>query len=306
MAHESIYAHLTPESHRRSRTGAVLAQLLGETNLELTGACLSRGAAESIVFHLAGENAEEMADRVAGSIETRGSLRGRFASTDDPVVEIRKDRPSNLHHHIGGYVEQTLVLLKPDNFEYPSIRPGALVDHFARTGLRLAALKVHHMSVAEAEDFYAPVLPVLEEAFKESHGNSAADFLDREYEESLFPGERRRIAETVGPVMGRRRWETLIEFMTGSRPSQMPDADKNRPGTRKCLALVYEGERAIDRIRSTLGPTDPAKAPPGTIRREFGRTLMVNAAHASDSAASVEREMAIIRMRDNPMMSPDS
>ena len=48
----------------------------------------------------------------------------------------------------------------------------------------------------------------------------------------------------------------------------------------------------------------PAKAPPGTIRREFGRALMINAAHASDSQESARREMEIIRMGDNPLIGP--
>jgi len=45
------------------------------------------------------------------------------------------------------------------------------------------------------------------------------------------------------------------------------------------------------KIREVLGPTDPAKAPPGSIRREFGSTIMVNAAHASDSPDNARREM---------------
>jgi len=45
-----------------------------------------------------------------------------------------------------------------------------------------------------------------------------------------------------------------------------------------------------------LGPTDPSKAPPGSIRREFGSTIMVNAAHASDSLENARREMGIVRI----------
>jgi nucleoside diphosphate kinase len=59
---------------------------------------------------------------------------------------------------------------------------------------------------------------------------------------------------------------------------------------------VYEGPDAVRKIRDVLGPTDPAKAPPGSIRREFGSNLMVNAAHASDSVENAAREMAIIRL----------
>jgi len=61
----------------------------------------------------------------------------------------------------------------------------------------------------------------------------------------------------------------------------------------------YEGVEAVRKIRDVLGPTDPSKAPPGSIRREFGQTIMVNAAHASDSEENAKRELAIIRVGEN-------
>jgi nucleoside diphosphate kinase len=72
-----------------------------------------------------------------------------------------------------------------------------------------------------------------------------------------------------------------------------------QPGTEKCIALVYEGVEAVRKIRDVLGPTDPSKAPPGSIRREFGQTIMVNAAHASDSEENAQRELGIIRVGEN-------
>jgi nucleoside diphosphate kinase len=62
---------------------------------------------------------------------------------------------------------------------------------------------------------------------------------------------------------------------------------------------MYEGPEAVRKIRDVLGPTDPSKAPPGSIRREFGQTIMVNAAHASDSAENAEREFRIVRIGEN-------
>ena len=56
---------------------------------------------------------------------------------------------------------------------------------------------------------------------------------------------------------------------------------------------------AVRKIRDVLGPTDPSKAPPGTIRREFGQTIMVNAAHASDSPENAVREMGIVQIAEN-------
>ena len=52
-------------------------------------------------------------------------------------------------------------------------------------------------------------------------------------------------------------------------------------------------------IREVLGETDPSKARPGSVRREFGSNVMVNAAHASDSAANALREMSIIRVEED-------
>ncbi len=63
--------------------------------------------------------------------------------------------------------------------------------------------------------------------------------------------------------------------------------------------MVYEGVGAVGKIRDVLGPTDPSKAPPGSIRREFGQTIMVNAAHASDSAENARREMGIVNVGEN-------
>ncbi|GIU96986.1 MAG: nucleoside-diphosphate kinase [Actinomycetota bacterium] len=54
-----------------------------------------------------------------------------------------------------------------------------------------------------------------------------------------------------------------------------------------------EGERAVEVLRTMMGPTDPATAPPGTIRGDFGLEITENLVHGSDSAASAERELAL-------------
>ena len=89
------------------------------------------------------------------------------------------------------------------------------------------------------------------------------------------------------------------EHMAGARPSDTFPEKRDEPGTEKCIALVYQGEDAVRKIREVLGPTDPAKAPPGSIRKEFGQTIMINAAHASDSVENAKREMAIVRVEEN-------
>jgi len=87
--------------------------------------------------------------------------------------------------------------------------------------------------------------------------------------------------------------------MTGMKPSDAPPEKREEPGTEKCIAIVYQGVDAVGKIREVLGPTDPAKAPPGSIRKEFGQTIMINAAHASDSVENAQREMAIVRVAEN-------
>jgi len=82
--------------------------------------------------------------------------------------------------------------------------------------------------------------------------------------------------------------------MTGYLPSQVAEADKAKLGSENCLALIYKGMSAVEKIRYLLGPTDPAKAQPGSVRREFGSDIMVNAAHASDSPENAAREMKIV------------
>ena len=54
-----------------------------------------------------------------------------------------------------------------------------------------------------------------------------------------------------------------------------------------------EGEGAIDVWRAMMGPTNPATAPSGTIRGDFGLLMTENMVHGSDSAASAERELRL-------------
>lgn len=279
---------LSADALSRSLEGIVLSRLLAETGLELTGArFVTTPEGRGLVYALTGEGAADLVKNSVGTLRTMldaGILR---ISPEESAFLLDAKTPP-----VSG--EQTLVLLKPDNFEIPSIRPGALLDHFARTGLTLSWMGVHHMSVTEAEAFYGPVLAQLTAIFQKSHGAAAVQFLEKEFEESLPESDRDTLGACVGPLMARLRWEQLIAFMTGTRSADVPEAKKSRPGSRKCLALIYSGKNAVARIRTILGPTDPAKAPAGTIRREFGRTLMVNAAHASDSPENAAREMQIL------------
>lgn len=54
-----------------------------------------------------------------------------------------------------------------------------------------------------------------------------------------------------------------------------------------------EGEGAIDVWRTLMGPTNPATAPPGTIRGDLGLLITENIVHGSDSPTSAERELGL-------------
>jgi len=60
----------------------------------------------------------------------------------------------------------------------------------------------------------------------------------------------------------------------------------------KVFVLVLEGENAIGRWRETMGSTDPAKAAPGTIRRQFGTSIQNNSTHGSDAPATAAFEIS--------------
>jgi nucleoside-diphosphate kinase len=59
------------------------------------------------------------------------------------------------------------------------------------------------------------------------------------------------------------------------------------------VAIVAEGERAIEAFRALAGATDPVKAAPGTIRGDFALQVAQNIVHGSDSPESADREIKI-------------
>ena len=195
--------------------------------------------------------------------------------------------------------QRTLVLIKPENFRFPTGRPGNMIDFFSRTGLFIVGVKVHRMSVAQALDFYGPVRDVLRSKLKDVVGSKARAAVEKEIGLKLGPEQERQFGEILGPIFGDNQFENIVRFMSGRAPSECPLGEVDKPGTEKCIALVYEGVEAVRKIRDVLGPTDPSKAPPGSIRREFGQTIMVNAAHASDSAENAQREMGIVNVGEN-------
>jgi nucleoside diphosphate kinase len=190
-------------------------------------------------------------------------------------------------------------LIKPDNFRFPTGRPGNVIDFFSRTGLYIVGIKVHRMSVAEATEFYGPVKDVLRTKLKDVVSSRAKAALEKEFGFKLGSNEQQHLGDLLGPLYGDNQFENIVKFMSGRAPSETDPAQLKAPGSEKCIAIVYEGVEAVRKIRDVLGPTDPSKAPPGSIRREFGQTVMVNAAHASDSVENAKREIGIINVPEN-------
>jgi nucleoside diphosphate kinase len=206
---------------------------------------------------------------------------------------------NTIAYQSGETPQRTLVLIKPDNFRFPTGRPGNVIDFFSRTGLYIVGIKVHRMSVAEATEFYAPVKDVLRSKLKDVVASRAKTALEKEFNFKLGPAEQQQLGELLGPAYGDNQFENIVKFMSGRAPSECDPSQWKSPGTEKCIGIVYEGIEAVRKIRDVLGPTDPSKAPPGSIRREFGQTVMVNAAHASDSEENARREIAIINVAEN-------
>ena len=72
-------------------------------------------------------------------------------------------------------------------------------------------------------------------------------------------------------------FKDLVEFIT-SRP---------------IIAAVFEGERAVEAVRQTMGATDPVKSAPGSIRGDFGLDIQQNLVHGSDSPENAAKEISL-------------
>src|SRR2546423_6885906 len=145
------------------------------------------------------------------AVERDLKLWAEFSDSDGGILDHVIEYPKNAK------VEKSLVLIKPDNFKFPNQRPGGVIEVFSRTGLFIIGFKVHRMSVAQAQEFYGPVLPVLE--------------------------------DKLGPEKGRKAWEDIVAFMAGAKPSETPPDKRKESGSEKCVAIIYQGEDAVRKIR---------------------------------------------------------
>ena len=118
--------------------------------------------------------------------------------------------------------QRTFSIIKPDAVK--AGKSGEVLARLEKAGFRPVALRMRHLTTAEAEGFY--------------HVHRERPF-----------------------------FKSLTSFMTSG----------------PCVTMVLEREDAIKQLREVMGATDPAKAAPGTIRKDFAESIEANAIHGSDA-----------------------
>lgn len=215
-----------------------------------------------------------------------------FACSDGGVLSCRPEFQQE--------PEVSLVMIKPDNFYRRSRRPGNIIDAFSLTGLRIVGAKLFQMTVAQGEEFYGPLKSIFVSKLQKPLANTVMERLADVFDFPFGPDDAAVLAKHLAERNASTEFNKIVQYMTGVDPATVADpAEKARISQAKCLALLYEGPDAVAKIRNVLGSTDPAKAEPGTVRSDFGRDLMRNGAHASDSPENALRERKIVGLLDN-------
>jgi nucleoside-diphosphate kinase len=110
-------------------------------------------------------------------------------------------------------------------------------------------------------------------------------------------GEILRRAETAGLRLAAARFTRLTRaaaegFYAVHRARPFFTSLTGYMSSGPVLVMVLEGEGAIGRWRDLMGATDPAKAAPGTIRKDLGINVEQNATHGSDAPETAGTEIA--------------
>jgi len=167
--------------------------------------------------------------------------------------------------------ERSLVLVKPDGVSRGLL--GEIISRIERTGLRVVGMKM-----VKADDKIA-----------ENHYQSTEEWAQGVFDKAKasFESQGKEFKHTDPAEYGRMIQKWNVNFL------------KEGP----VLAFVVQGNHAILTVRRLAGPTDPSKAPPGTIRGDFlvesaamaneeGRSLR-NLIHASGNVEEAEREIKL-------------
>jgi len=167
-------------------------------------------------------------------------------------------------------------MIKPDGVKRKLI--GKIIERIENAGLEITDIKMLQFTREMAEQFY-----VFPESWYEKVGNK----LIKIFEEKGLDIEQ--VYKTRDPIeIGKKVREALIEYILSG----------------KVVAIRIKGDKAIEKVRTLIGDTDPLKALPGTIRGDFssdsievanleGRAVY-NVVHASDSEENAKRELKIV------------
>lgn len=127
-------------------------------------------------------------------------------------------------------MERTFAIIKPDAVR--AKKAGHILARIEDAGFTVRAMRLEHLTLLEAEGFYAV--------------HRARPF-----------------------------FASLTEFMSSG----------------PCVLLALEAPDAIKKWRALMGATDPQKADPGTLRRDFGASIENNATHGSDAPETAAFEL---------------
>lgn len=108
----------------------------------------------------------------------------------------------------------------------------------------------------------------------------------REIAEKHYSELRQKLIHKFGEEEGIKVFENILKYIQGEFH------------TNRVLALVYEGENAIEKIRKIAGDTNPEEADPTTIRGKYGRInsktkVFENVIHVSDSEENAKKEIQL-------------
>jgi nucleoside-diphosphate kinase len=127
--------------------------------------------------------------------------------------------------------EKTLSLIKPDGVSRGLI--GEVIGRFEKAGLKIRAMKMLHLSLEQAQAFYAV------------------------HKERPF-------------------YDSLTSFMSSG----------------PIVAMILEGDNAIQQNRDLMGATDYRQAAAGTIRADFAKDIEANIVHGSDGPDTARTEIS--------------
>lgn len=168
--------------------------------------------------------------------------------------------------------EKTLVLIKPDGVR--KNLTGKIISRFENSGLQIKAIKLIQATAELAEQHYP---------------------LDEEWAKSVFE-KTKKAYEKSGDSMEYNNHIDLGREIQSRLKKYLLEGP--------VVALILEGDNAIEKVRKIIGNTEPKSAEPGTIRKDFApeesyqiadkeKRPLHNLVHASDAPNTAAKEISI-------------